>query len=132
MTITEKIHQAYEKTKYPLMYTAGFTVLSGMSQGAASLAKGLEQAVHDSTKTMLHNLPFFALVNTVYAQGVERSTKKWGRLGANIFCGLVNAAFYAYALSTSDNDPTLPCSINAAAGFYLTNKHVGGIKKPAE
>ena len=124
----ETVRNVWERMKYPVYYTAGYTALSAATEGAKqAIAGNLEGMLARAGDTAMHNAPFFALVNLIYSGGVEMSTRKWGRIGGNAFCALVNIGFYAYASLTSDSDPALPCAINAAVGFYMTNKHISSI-----
>jgi hypothetical protein len=101
-------------------YTGTQTALNGIiiATENADMLTGLEDAVT--------NLPFLGGVNIFYTRTVDWIIEHMSRprLASNAFSLLVSAGFYSYALATNDSDPTLPSSVAAGIGLYLTNKHV--------
>ncbi len=124
-----KLRKIANWLKYPLIYASSFSALTGVAEGIKTASSGLENSLDIGVETTLNNFPFFGVVNLVYAQGVDLITKKLGRVGANIFCLGVNAAFYGYATLTGDVDPAYQVLATTAVGLTLTNSQVSSIQK---
>ena len=119
--------------KYPAIYAGAFSGLTGVIEGVKStINEGVVEGLETAAKTSLSNLPFFALVNTFYAKGIDVVAKRFGRLGANILCLGVNAGFAGYAYMFGDNDPSYQALATTAVGLYLTNNQVTDIQQKSK
>ncbi|NQU97966.1 hypothetical protein HQ533_00725 [Candidatus Woesearchaeota archaeon] len=118
-----KILLIKNKLKYPAIYASSFATLTGITESVTT-GGNLETAVD----TAITNLPFFSIVNLGYGLAVEYTTKKIGRVGANILCLGVNAAFGGYAYITGDSDPTYQTLASTIVGLYLTNRQVTSLQ----
>ncbi len=117
--------------KHPVMYATSFSALTGIIEREKALYESVDyiQSLDVLKDTALTNLPFFGLVNFVYAPLITLATKKGGRLAANAVCLATNAAFYAYASLTGDGDPTYQVALTTSVGLVLTNKQVSDVQK---
>jgi len=123
MDFRERMKSIADTVKYPLLYAGAFG-------GVASIVTALQtRNLGEGVKAGVYNLPFFLAVTSVYAKGVNYVTKRFGRVGANVLSLSVAAAFYAYARTTGDSDPTYPSLANAALGLTLTNIQVSDLEK---
>ncbi|MGV8151930.1 MAG: hypothetical protein ACP5OG_02525 [Candidatus Nanoarchaeia archaeon] len=125
----KQIKNLMNKAKYPIIYAGSFSALTGITEGVKSAVdQGIVQGLETMVKTGANNLPFFTLVNIGYAKAVDLTTKKYGRVGANVLCLAVNAGFGLYAYLTGDNNPTYQIATTTAVGLYLTNKQTKDIQ----
>ena|SRR3989338_2627385 len=119
-----------QRLKYPAIYATSFSLLTGVTEGInVAMERDPGSALESALKTSVTNFPFFGAVNLVYAQGVDFTARKYGRVGANLLCLGVNATFAAYAYLTGDRDPTYQALATTAVGLVLTNMQVSSIPR---
>ena len=120
-----------KQAKYPTIYAGTFSALTGVTEGLREIVSGenLVQSLETMTKTTVENLPFFAIVNTCYAKGIDLMTERFGRIGANLLCLAVNAGFAGYTYFCGDKDPSYQALVTTAVGLYLTNNQVNDIQR---
>jgi len=115
--------------KYWAIYTAGYTALTAAMTTVHSLSGGLEKALSNGVEMGIAAVLPFALTNLIYSPVTEIVTKKFKRLGANIWAGAVNLGFYYYFSKKGTTDPGFAQLVNAIVGYTLTNQHVTAIEK---
>jgi hypothetical protein len=129
MDAYEIMNKAKTPAKYWAIYTAGYTALTATMTAIHTMPDGLEKALSNGIEMGLTAMIPFALTNLIYSPVTQAVTKKFGRLGANIWCGGVNLGFYYYFSKKGTSDPGFAQLVNAIVGYTLTNQHVTSIQK---
>ena len=115
------------------MYTAGMGVLNA----ASTYLSNLESSVQTLISDVGTNLVGIGVINLVYAPVVTAGIKLGGKLGGetgeriagNLISIGTSAGFFAYALATNDNDPTLATAVQGVVGLGLTNHQINTMRK---